>query len=177
MLYFVKRIIVLIIFIIPILLFIASQVNATIQYYSIQLSAYQNKENATKEVARLKKLGHNAFYRSSEVKVKGRYFRVYVERFESKKEAENEAEVLRQLEIISGYLIRVMEETTQISTRPKEGNIDDYYLHISSYKQENNAEKEVKKLREQGYSTFFTAEGASGETWFRVHMGPFEDEK
>jgi len=125
----------------------------------------------------LKKLGHNAFYRHEEVKGKGRYYRVYVERFKSREEAEKEAKVLKQLELISDYLIRVIGETTPIGSRERGGNKKNFYLHVWSFKERSNAEREVHRLKGLGSKSFMMAEEISGEKWFRVYIGAFHDEK
>jgi len=50
-------------------------------------------------------------------------------------------------------------------------------LHISSFKQKDNAENEVQRLGKHGYKTFLAAEEVLGESWLRVYIGVFDDEQ
>ncbi len=50
-------------------------------------------------------------------------------------------------------------------------------LHISSFKQKINAEKEVQRLNKYGYKTFMAAEEVLGGSWLRVYIGIFDDEQ
>lgn len=50
-------------------------------------------------------------------------------------------------------------------------------LHISSFKEKSNAEKEVQRLKGYGYKTFIASEEVSGESWLRVYIGIFDDEQ
>jgi len=50
-------------------------------------------------------------------------------------------------------------------------------LHISSFKQKDNAENEVQRLGKHGYKTFLATEEVLGESWLRVYIGIFDDEQ
>jgi cell division protein FtsN len=50
-------------------------------------------------------------------------------------------------------------------------------LHICSFKQKANAEKEVQRLEKNGYKSFLAEEEISGQRWFRVYIGNFKDEQ
>jgi cell division protein FtsN len=78
--------------------------------YSIQIAATQDHGTAEKKVAELTKMGHNAFYRQEAIQGKGQWYRVYVERFGSKAEAEKEARTLKSLGLISDYAVRPLGE-------------------------------------------------------------------
>jgi cell division protein FtsN len=79
--------------------------------YSIQVTATQDRGTAEKKVAELAKLGHNAFYRQETIQGKGQWYRVYVEKFGSKAEAEKEARTLKSLGLISDYAVRPLGES------------------------------------------------------------------
>ena len=147
------------------------------RFYSIQIGALESLENAESMVNNLKKLGHNAFYRYETKKGKGKWYRVYIERFGSKKEAEKEAKVLKNLDLISSYLIRAIEEKTQTAPLDSKHDKKVYYLHVNSFKQKANAEKKVKMLEKHGYKAFFLEEEISGENWFRIYIGEYDNEK
>jgi len=143
------------------------------RFYSIQLGASKSLKNAEDMVNNLKRLGHNAFYRYETVKGKGKWYRVYIERFVSKKEAEKEAKILRELELISDYSIKTIDETTQTGSRERKHDINVYYLHISSFKEKANAGNLVQRLKKHGHRAFYVAE----ESWFKVYIGEFGDER
>lgn len=78
--------------------------------YSIQVAATQDRATAEKKVGELAKMGHNAFYRQETIQGKGQWYRVYVERFGSKTEAEKEARTLKSLGLISDYAVRPLRD-------------------------------------------------------------------
>lgn len=162
------------------------------KFYSIQIAATKDLDTAMKTVDEMAKLGHNAFYREEEIKGKGRWYRVYVERYTSKGEAEKEAKALKGLGLISDYSIKALEgsEKTPQPAAPvspvtsatpaapkKESSGLIHYLHIGSFKEKGNAEGIVQNLVTHGYKAFFVEEDTSGEKWFRVYIGEFSDEK
>jgi cell division septation protein DedD len=145
-------------------------------YYSIQLGAYQSEGNASEEVQALKKLGHNAFFRKEEDKKKTVWYRVYIEVFSSRQEAEKEARSLKELGLISQYIVRSIEVEGKAEPAPKNKGGDVYFLHVSSYKSKENAEADAKNLEAKGYKAFVVPEEVKGEEWFRVYVGEFQDE-
>lgn len=146
--------------------------------YTIQLGSYKSHENALEKVNELNRLGHNAFYRHETVRGVGEVYRVYVERFESKEEAVIEAELLKELELISEYTIRALDgKGAKTLKKPAEKlGVDTYHLHVGSYQTKGNAEKEVGRLMDAGYDAFLFEEEVSGKKWFRVYVGEFDDE-
>ena len=50
-------------------------------------------------------------------------------------------------------------------------------LHISSFKEKENAEDELQRLGKHGYKTFLAPEQVLGESWLRVYIGDFKDEQ
>jgi tetratricopeptide (TPR) repeat protein len=55
-----------------------------------------------------------------------------------------------------------------------------YTIHVSSFKNAKNAQNELRRLREIEnflFEPFVVEEDVSGETWFRVYIGGFADEK
>ena len=100
-------------FFIPCLL-ITGPTHAQSKFYSIRIGSYKNKKYAAEEITRLKKQDYNAFYRYVEVQGKGKYYRVYVGKFNSKEEAKKKADQLINLAIISEYLINVLFDKDQI---------------------------------------------------------------
>ncbi|RPI72139.1 MAG: SPOR domain-containing protein, partial [Desulfobacteraceae bacterium] len=144
-------------------------------YYSIQVSAYQSEGSASAEEQRLKNLGHKAFFRKEDDKKKTVWYRVYIEVFPSRREAEKEARSLQELGLIAQYIVKPIEVAAQDPPASKNKG-DVYFLHLSSYKSKENAEGDSKTLEERGYKAFVVSEEIKGEEWFRVYVGEFKDE-
>lgn len=113
-----------IILLLLLLLVYASVTRGEAPFFSIALSKFNNEKDAEKEETKLKNSGHDAFYR----KEKNSEYQVYIEKYNTRDEAENEAMVLKDLELISDYTIREIKETPQTdkkqNTPAKENDID-----------------------------------------------------
>lgn len=162
------------------------------KFYSIQIAATRDLDTAVKTVDEMGKLGHNAFYREETIGGKGKWYRIYVERYKSKGEAEKEAKALKNLGLISDYSIKALEgqekapqpaasvapaKPTTPAAPKKEIPGLIHYLHIGSFKEKGNAEGIVQNLIKHGYKAFSVEEEVSGEKWVRVYIGEFTDEK
>ena len=80
------------------------------RFYSIQVGAVRKLDDAVNMIDSLKRGGHNVFYRYEKVKGKGEWYRVYIERFGSKEDAEKEAKRLMEQNLISDYIIRMLSD-------------------------------------------------------------------
>jgi len=78
--------------------------------YGIQVSSFQDIDAAVEQVNYLKRLGYPSFYRYEDVDGKGKWYRVYISHFATKEQAEEEAAVLKKLELIKEYKIRELKE-------------------------------------------------------------------
>lgn len=88
-------------------------------FFSIALSKFKNEQDAAKEESRLKNSGHNAFYREEKSPDnKKTFYQIYIEKYNSSDEAEKEARVLKELELISDYTVKEVREPQQ--TTPAE---------------------------------------------------------
>ena len=154
-----------------------SPFKSPVQAYHVQVGSFQDKTNADYLFERLKQAGYSASVQYETVKGKGNYYRVYVTGYESQKTAENAAQALKKSGIISGYAVRATDEKPPVtSTRPKDGG-NAFFLHVGSYQDRNNAEKLIQALKRQGNNAFFVAQELSTETWFRVYIDGFDNEK
>ncbi|MFP4037264.1 MAG: SPOR domain-containing protein [Desulfobacteraceae bacterium] len=144
--------------------------------YGIQVAAYKDRQEADQRVDQLKRLGHQAFSRREAVPGKGKWYRVYIAEYPTQEEAEKEARILRDLELIEDYDIRTLKSRDDKEHRdmPEEGA---YVLHVGSFKARANAAKEVENLKKLGHDAFFREEEISGETWYRVYLGGYDSEK
>ena len=145
--------------------------------YSLQIGAYRDIKGAQKVVSEMKKLGHHAFFQKETIKNKGRWFRVYIEKYPSKAEACKEGKVLKELGLISEYAVRRMEIPGSGPSAQENSTKVLYFLHVSSFREETHAEKLAGRLVGQGQKAFHVAETAAGEKWFRVYIGEFKSEE
>ncbi len=168
--------------------------------YGIQVGAYQDLDHAVDRVNHLKRLGYNAFYQYETVRGKGQWYRVYIDRFPTRKQAREKARVLRDLELIEDHDIRRLEDGSSApaakkapkepprssgalerakdhapSARPEKDVV--YLLHISSFKERPHAVAEARRLEEAGHKAFYVEEDLAGGHWFRVYIGQYESEK
>lgn len=168
--------------------------------YGIQVGAYQDLDNAVDRVNHLKRLGYNAFYQYETVRGKGKWYRVYIDRFPTRKQALDKARVLRDLELIEDHDIRRLEEGSAArdakkalkeapgsagaperakdeapSTGPGKGVV--YLLHVSSFKERPHAVEEARKLEAAGHEAFYVEEDLAGGHWFRVYIGKYDSEQ
>ena len=114
-------------------------VYAQAKVYSVHIDSFKAVNNAVNRVSDLKAKGIDAFCRYEKAKDKGYWYRVYVGRFGSKKEAEDMATSLTKQKIVPRYLI----------SEVKEGGTN-FCLHVSSYIVRAQAEDEVSRLQKLG---------------------------
>ncbi len=143
--------------------------------YSIQLGAFRNHDYAIDLVNRLNSLGHDAFEREERFGDNETIHRVYIEKFRSRRAADSEAKSLKDLGLISEYSIKGLGDTAKVENPGETAVV--YYLHVSSYKQRDNAEEKVRMLERHGCRAVVVEEEMSGERWFRIYIGEFKDEE
>jgi len=145
--------------------------------YSIQIDAFKDFHTAVQRSIQLKSLGHNSFYRCETIAGKGNLYRVYTELYDSKEEAEKNALLLKDTGLVSDYMIKSIDETAAAESGDCQPDAIIYFLHVSSHKQKTYAEEEVQRLRAYGYNVFTISENVNGESWFRIYIGDFDNEK
>jgi len=166
--------------------------------YGIQIAAYQDLDHAVERVNYLKRLGYSAFYHYETVREKGKWYRVYIARFPTRKQAGEEARVLQDLKLIQDYEIRTLRNGASALLKPppsgpspavdrkasaarepadsgKQGKMV-YLLHVSSYREKPNAVKETQHLKAGGLKAFFVEEDLASGTWFRIYLGKWDTE-
>ena len=148
-----------------------------IKGYNLRVSSLKDKANAEKMIDILKNSGHNALYRHETVPGKGKWYRVYIEGYRSKEEAEKEAKKLMESGQISDYVIMGAGEKTPTGSHDRRQDTEFFFLHVNSFKNKINAEKDVQRLKTYGHKAFLVSEEVSGESWFRVYIGSFDNEK
>ncbi|RJR47940.1 MAG: SPOR domain-containing protein [Desulfobacteraceae bacterium] len=170
--------------------------------YSIQIAAAPDKVSAEQIAEQMNRMGHDSFVRLEDVPGKGRWYRVYVERFGSKPQADREVALLKSLGLLNECFVRELKEIPgtrpsspwpvsrplpkpvpqKPETDPKhragfqktaEPPAGLHFLHVASFKEKTNAEKSLAFLEKKGQKVFFTEEGSGANKWFRTYIGEF----
>jgi len=145
--------------------------------YYLKVSSLKEKANAEDVVKTLLDAGFHAFYNYENIKGKGEWYRVYLDEYQSKEDAERDAKKLMGLGIISGYEIKRTTGKIQRSEIIQKDEKKIYSLHVSSYKESSHADEDIGRLTESGLKVFSVKTEISGEQWFRVYVGEFPEEK
>lgn len=77
-------------------------------WFSIQVSAFPELPTAENEVSRLREKGYDPFFRFEDTGSKGMWYRVYVGRYPTQKEAQQTAEKLIEQRVVKAYMLRKM---------------------------------------------------------------------
>lgn len=145
-------------------------------FYSIRLGSYKDKAEAVKMLNELKKLGHNAFIKTVDLKGSGSWHRVYIERYNTRAEAVKEARIFKKLELIFEFGIDPIYEKDKTEEKPAPKQ-KVFFLHVYSFEEKENAEKNVDLLRSEGQKAFYVKEVVKGREWYRVYIGEFNSEQ
>ena len=125
----------------------------------------------------LKKLGHNAFIKTVNLKDSGTWHRVYIERYDTRAEAVREARVFKKLELIFEFGIDPIYEKDKTEEKKPAPKQKVFFLHVYSFEEKENAEKNVEILKTEGQKAFYVKEEIKGRDWYRVYIGEFSSEQ
>jgi cell division septation protein DedD len=94
--------------------------------YSIHLLTLKTVEEAKVKVKEFKDRGYNAFFREEKPGDKEKVYNVYIERFNTRPEAEKEAKILKDLDLIADYDVRDISEKDrpEITVNKKDQEIE-----------------------------------------------------
>jgi len=150
--------------------------HADSKYYSIQIGAYKNKNNAVKEVSRLRQMGHDAFIRQISTTADQTLYLVYFEKYYSKVSAENAALKAKKQGLIGEYVIKDIDGGVHNDTGQRDQGHKSYYgLHVASFKRGPDAAKEIQRLKEKGHEAFVKRTTIDGKQWHRIYIGGYDD--
>jgi cell division septation protein DedD len=106
------------------LLFLAGWASPSMgETYSIQVAADTDKGSAEERAEEMNRLGYRSYVRLETVPGKGDWYRVYVERFGSKSEADREAVSLKSLGLLNECFVRAVKEDFAPAPAPKNTDI------------------------------------------------------
>jgi hypothetical protein len=89
--------------------------------FTIQIGAFRSLKNAEGRVKALRKMGHRAFFNQVTTPDKGKWYKVYLERYGSREEAEKGVKIFKEQGLISHFLIRAIEGSKEIDLKKGEG--------------------------------------------------------
>lgn len=90
-------------------------------YFSIHLLTLKTVDDARAKVKEFKDRGYNAFYRQEKSGNDAAVYNLYIEKFNSRTEADKEAKILKELDLISDFDVREISEKTRTdSVRDKQ---------------------------------------------------------
>ncbi|MBW2302188.1 MAG: SPOR domain-containing protein [Deltaproteobacteria bacterium] len=147
------------------------------KYFSIQVGAYHEEKGAKRMVADLRRLGHDAFYREETGRGGVKFYRVYIERFRSRREALREGRILKNLGLIADFTVKAPEDHAPLRASPGKDMDRVTFLHVGSFMEKENAERMVSLLVSEGVKAVWVPEIVSGKRWYRVYIGKFRNEK
>jgi cell division septation protein DedD/tetratricopeptide (TPR) repeat protein len=131
-------------------------------FYAVQTGSFKNFQNAARALAHFQKKGFHAFCRYQAVEGQGKWFRIYVGRFETERQAQQTAQRLMDEAGDAGVLVKKVKEPA-----------NPYYLHVGSYAMKAQAEQEIRQRVKYLLEPFFKEVYVSGQRWFRLYVGPF----
>lgn len=80
-------------------------------YYSIHVGSFKEKKWAVDEVEKLLQQGRDAFFQLETIKGKGEFYRVYINKYKRRIDAEKDADQLKRQKVLSYYLIQTLSGT------------------------------------------------------------------
>ncbi|MFH1487291.1 MAG: DUF1566 domain-containing protein, partial [Pseudomonadota bacterium] len=139
----------------PFALFTSDFLTAQTGFVTIQIGAFKDLHRAEAEVEKFRKLGHNAFYRYEEVQGRGKWYRIYIEKYGSTEEAKNAAIRLKDLGIITDYYIRFLEDAESHKETDKEtalsGSKNPLVIKKITFQLQDEKGKEVVFIHSDGF--------------------------
>ena len=146
--------------------------------YYVQIASFKNEINAKRLYSSIQE---ESFGLSLEKinSSKGLYYRVITEEYQTKKDAENILNKIREKNrklnpiIKSNTNVKSTKASKQI-TKTKNGKTEYYTIQLSSFEDRKAAEKLAKKMTRLGYPSRVTEAWVKGKTWFRVQHGEYK---
>jgi OmpA-OmpF porin, OOP family len=164
-----------------VLLLVPSHVRAQ-PFFSIHATSVQRSAEAERIVADFQRKGWVAFSRYETVPERGQWHQVYVGRFASRAEADAAITDLRQRGLLAKNIRYVLVSTDgpseTSSTAKAFGAGPIYTVHLSSFRDIQDAQKEAGSFSARGLNAFIRRETVFGQgQWHRVYVGRFDSQR
>ena len=144
--------------------------------YYVQLASFKNEINAKRLFNSIKEKNFNISLEKINSS-KGLYYRVITEKYQTKKDAENVLNKIKEKNNQLNPIIKTNIKKRRISklaSQTKNGKTEYYTIQLSSFEDREAAEKLAKKMTELGYQSKVTEAWVKGKTWFRVQHGEYK---
>ena len=146
--------------------------------YYVQIASFKSEINAKRLYKSIQEEGFGLSLEKINSS-KGLYYRVITEKYQTKKDADNVLNKIREKNRKLNPIIKnnTIVKSTKISNRipqTKNGKTEYYTIQLSSFENKNAAEKLAKKMTGLGYPSRVTEAWVKGKTWFRVQHGEYE---
>ena len=144
--------------------------------YYVQLASFKNEINAKRLFNSTKERSFNIYLEKINSS-KGLYYRVVTEKYQTKKDAEN---VLNKIKEKNNQLNPIIKtniknkKINKLASQTKNGKTEYYTIQLSSFEDRKAAEKLAKKMTGLGYQSKVTEAWVKGKTWFRVQHGEYK---
>ncbi len=146
--------------------------------YYVQIASFKNEINAKRLYNSIKEENFGLSLEKINSS-KGLYYRVITKKYQTKKDAEN---ILNKIREKNRNLNPIIKTNTNIrntkindsTPQTKNGKTEYYTIQLSSFEDKNAAEKLAKKMTGLGYPSRVTEAWVKGKTWFRVQHGEYK---
>lgn len=166
-------------------------------FYSIHVSSHRQRAEADAEIKALNARGLEAFVRHVEVQDKGKWYRIFIGKYASSKEAADQVERLKGMKVSEYFAVKRLSAESPKSAAPaaaKPAKAPDnaqarsaksrsmgYYLFVGFFRDLDAAQREVDrlgpKLASHGDRAFITRESVSDGMNYRVYIGTYSDQQ
>ena len=143
------------------------------EYYTLLAASYKSASDAQSAAAMYKQRGMDVAVFEEQMPNMEVWRRVYLGRYDSDEEATRAANTVME-EMGVGY-IRIFKHSIDGNYIPgREITLDSFYVHVSSFKVQENAIEDQKRFNQAGYDTLIRQVdlGEKG-VWYRVIVGPY----
>ena len=156
--------------------------------YTVHLSSFRKAQDAEVEAGNFSDRGLDAFIRQETVLGQGKWYRVYVGRFNMAQQASALADLLIRQGILSKYsnynIMKIYDTGTEVAVPDEVVSVDTAAQNVSafretiegsyvaSYRDKGVAEKQAEGLTLRGWPAFVTEGDIKGVRWYRVYLSP-----
>lgn len=146
--------------------------------YYVQLASFKNEINAKRLYNSIKQENFGLSLEKIN-SPKGLYYRVITEKYQTKKDAENVLNKIREKNRNLNPIIKTntnikSTKTNKPTPQTKNGKTEYYTIQLSSFEDRKAAEKLAKKMTRLGFPSKVTEAWVKGKTWFRVQHGEYK---
>jgi len=146
--------------------------------YYVQLASFKNEINAKRLYNSMQEINLGLSLEKINSS-KGLYYRIITEKYQTKKDAENVLNKIREKNRKLNPIVKTSTngkstKTSKSTPQTKNTKTEYYTVQLSSFEDRKTAEKLAKKMTGLGYPSRVTEAWVKGKTWFRVQHGEYK---